>query len=32
VLELEPHFSIAEFIRAHTGRPEIWDPVGEALR
>jgi adenylate cyclase len=31
VLELEPHFSIAEFIRAHTGRPEIWDPVGEAL-
>jgi adenylate cyclase len=32
VLELEPHFSIAEFVRAHTGRPEIWDPVGEALR
>jgi adenylate cyclase len=32
VLELEPHFSIAEFVRAHTGRPEIWNPIGEALR
>jgi adenylate cyclase len=32
VLELEPHFSIAGFVRAHTGRPEIWTPIGEALR
>ena len=32
VLELEPRFSVAEFVRAHTGRPEIWNPIGEALR
>jgi tetratricopeptide (TPR) repeat protein len=32
VLELEPRFSIAEFVRAHTGRPEIWTPIGDALR
>jgi len=32
VLELEPQFSVAGFVRAHTGRPEIWQPVGEALR
>ena len=32
VLELEPRFSIAEFVRAHTGRKEIWTPIGDALR
>jgi adenylate cyclase len=32
VLELEPHFSIAKLIKAQTGRAEIWDPVGDALR
>jgi TolB-like protein/Tfp pilus assembly protein PilF len=32
VLELEPHFTIAGFVRAHTGRPEIWTPIGDALR
>jgi adenylate cyclase len=32
VLELETRFSIAEFVRAHTGRPEIWTPIGDALR
>src|SRR6266567_8420789 len=31
VLELEPGFSIADFVRAHTGRKEIWTPIGEAL-
>ena len=32
VLELEPCFSVAEFVRAHTGRAEIWNPVGNALQ
>src|SRR5262249_7359159 len=32
VFELEPHFSISVFVRSHTGRPEIWTPIGEALR
>jgi len=32
VLELEPGFSVAQFVRSHTGRPEIWNPVGDALR
>jgi len=32
VLELEPKFTVAEFVRAHTGRAEIWDPLGKALR
>ena len=32
VLELEPNFTVAEFVRAHTGRADIWEPVGEALR
>jgi adenylate cyclase len=32
VLELQSPFSVAEFIRSHTGRAEIWNPVGEALR
>ena len=32
VLELEPNFTVAEFVRAHTGRADIWEPIGEALR
>jgi adenylate cyclase len=32
VLELEPRFSVARFVKSHTGRPEIWDPIGDALR
>jgi len=32
VLELEPQFSITVFVRSHTGRPDIWRPIGEALR
>ena len=32
VLELEPRFSVAEFVRAHTGRAEIWYPIGNALQ
>jgi adenylate cyclase len=32
VLEIEPSFTVIEFVRAHTGRAEIWDPMGDALR
>jgi adenylate cyclase len=32
VLEIEPSFTVNEFVRAHTGRVEIWDPMGDALR
>jgi adenylate cyclase len=32
VLELEPNFTIAQFVEAHTGRADIWQPIGEALR
>jgi hypothetical protein len=32
VLELEPRFSVAKFVKSHTGRAEIWDPVGDALQ
>jgi adenylate cyclase len=32
VLELEPRFSVAGFVQAHTGRAEIWNPIGDALR
>jgi len=31
VIELEPHFTVAGFVAAHTGRADIWDPVGRAL-
>jgi hypothetical protein len=31
VIELEPHFTVAGFVQAHTGRADIWDPVGRAL-
>ena len=27
-----PSFTVNEFVRAHTGRSEIWDPMGDALR
>jgi adenylate cyclase len=32
VPELEPSFTVSGFLRAHTGRAEIWEPIGEALR
>jgi len=32
VLEIEPSFTVTEFVRAHTGSAEIWDPMGDALR
>jgi hypothetical protein len=32
VLELEPNFTIAQFVKAHIGRADIWQPIGEALR
>jgi adenylate cyclase len=30
-LELEPGFTVSGFVRAHTGRAEIWEPIGDAL-
>jgi hypothetical protein len=28
-----PHrFTVSGFVRAHTGRAEIWEPIGDALR
>jgi hypothetical protein len=34
VLELQSPFSLqlAQFVRSHTGRAEIWNPIGDALR
>ena len=32
VPELEPGFTVSGFVRAHTGRADIWEPIGEALR
>jgi adenylate cyclase len=32
ILDCEPDFTIAGFVRAHTGRADIWEPIGEALR
>jgi len=32
VLELEPGFTCSIFVRSHSGRAEIWEPIGEALR
>jgi TolB-like protein/class 3 adenylate cyclase len=32
VLECEPDFTVSGFVRAHTGRAEIWEPIGDALR
>jgi adenylate cyclase len=31
-LELEPGFTVSGFVRSHTGRAEIWEPIGDALR
>jgi len=31
-LQLEPGFTVSGFVRAHTGRAEIWEPIGDALR
>jgi len=32
VLEIEPSFTVAEFVRGHTGRTDIWSPMGDELR
>lgn len=32
VPELEPDFTVTGFVKSHTGRAEIWEPIGEALR
>jgi hypothetical protein len=32
VPELEPGFTVSGFVRAHTGRAEIWEPIGDVLR
>jgi len=32
ILELEPGFKVADFVRSHTGKAEIWGPIGNALR
>ena len=32
ILECEPDFTVDAFVRSHTGRADIWDPIGEALR
>jgi tetratricopeptide (TPR) repeat protein len=32
VLELEPNFSVARFVKSHTGRADIWNPIGDTLR
>jgi TolB-like protein/class 3 adenylate cyclase len=31
-VELEPSFKVADFVRSHTGKAEIWAPIGDALR
>jgi adenylate cyclase len=31
-LECEPDFRITRFVRAHSGRADIWEPIGDALR
>jgi adenylate cyclase len=32
VPELEPGFTVSGFVRSHTGRAEIWEPIDDALR
>jgi len=32
VIELEPSFTVVQFVRAHTGRTDIWSPMGDELR
>jgi len=31
VSELEPSFTVSGFVRSHSGRSEIWQPIGDAL-
>jgi adenylate cyclase len=31
-LECEPDFKISRFVSAHSGRADIWEPIGDALR
>jgi adenylate cyclase len=32
VIECEPDFTVSRFVISHTGRPDIWGPIGDALR
>ena len=32
VIEIQPSFTVAEFVRSHTGRTDIWTPMGDELR
>ena len=32
VQECEPDFTVSRFVRSHTGRADIWEPIGDALR
>jgi hypothetical protein len=32
VPELEAGFTVSGFVKAHTGRAEMWQPIGDALR
>ncbi len=32
ILECEPDFTVSGFVKAHTGRADIWEPIGDALR
>jgi len=32
ILECEADFTISRFVRSHTGRADIWEPIGDALR
>jgi TolB-like protein/Tfp pilus assembly protein PilF len=32
VLECEPGFTVERFVRSHTGRADIWNPIGDVLR
>jgi tetratricopeptide (TPR) repeat protein len=32
VIEIDPRFNVTDFVRAHTGRADIWSPMGDELR
>jgi TolB-like protein/class 3 adenylate cyclase len=32
VIEIQPGFTVAEFVRSHIGRTDIWTPMGDELR
>jgi TolB-like protein/tetratricopeptide (TPR) repeat protein len=32
VIDIDPRFNVTEFVRAHTGRADIWSPMGDELR